>query len=86
VEVTLLRTILAVACFIFGSALLIPVSLWLWKFLAARLASPEIPYLPDPMETYVLYFDGRPISDVTVLTMATVVGAILLVAGLRMVR
>jgi hypothetical protein len=85
-EVTLLRTILAAACLIFGSALLIPVSLWLWKFLAARLAAPEIPYLPDPLTTYVLFLNGRAIGDLTVLTMATVVGATLVLAGLRMAR
>ena len=83
---TLLRTVAAAACFIFGSALLIPVSLWLWKFLAARLAAPEIKYLPDPLTTYVLFLNGRAIGDVMVLTMATVVGAALLLAGLRIVR
>jgi hypothetical protein len=80
------RTILAAACFVLGSALLIPVSLWLWRFLAARMAVPEIPYLPDPLTTYVLFLNGRAISDVTVLTMATAAGAALLLAGLRIVR
>jgi hypothetical protein len=81
-----LRTILAVACFILGSALLIPASLRLWKFLATRLAPPETQYLPDPLVNYVLYLNGRAIGDVTVLMMATVAGAALLLAGLRMVR
>ncbi len=83
---TLLRTVAAAACFIFGSALLIPVSLWLWKFLVARLAAPAIAYLPDAQASFVLFLNGRAMSDVMVLTMATVVGAALLLAGLRMVR
>jgi hypothetical protein len=84
--VTLLQTVLVVACFILGSALLIPLSLRLWKFVAALLAPPEIPYLPDPLVNFVLFLNGREIGDVMVLTMATVVGAALLLAGLRMVR
>jgi hypothetical protein len=82
----LLRTVAAVACFVLGSAALIPVSLWLWRFLAARWVAPEIPYLPDPLTTYVLFLNGRAISDVTLLTMATVVGAALLLTGLRLYR
>jgi hypothetical protein len=50
------------------------------------LAAPEIRYLPDPLTTYVLFLNGREISDVTVLTMATVVGAALLLVGLRLYR
>jgi hypothetical protein len=84
--VALLRTALAAACFILGSALLIPPSPRLWKFVAARLAPPEVPYLPDPLVNFVLYLNGRAIGDVTVLTMATVVGAALLLAGLRLYR
>jgi hypothetical protein len=84
--VTLLRTVAAAACFVLGSATLIPVSLWLWKFLAARLAAPKIPYLPDAQANFVLFLNGREIGDVTVLAMATVVGAALLLAGLRLYR
>jgi hypothetical protein len=84
--VTLSRTVLAVFCFILGSALLIPASLRLWKFVAVRLAPPEIPYLPEPHTNFVLFLNGRAIGDVTVLTMATVVGAALLLVGLRIVR
>jgi len=62
------------------------VGLWLWKFLTARLAAPEIAYLPDPLTTFVLFLNGRAIGDVMVLTTATVVGAALLLAGLRMVK
>jgi len=82
----LLRTVAAAACFVLGSAALVPLSLWLWKFVTARLAAPEIRYLPDPLTTYVLFLNGREISDVTVLTMATVVGAALLLVGLRLYR
>jgi hypothetical protein len=84
--VTLLRTVLVVACFILGSALLIPPSLRLWKFVAARLAPPEIQYLPDPLVNFVLFLNGREIGDVTVLATATAVGAALLLAGLRLYR
>ena len=82
-EVALSRTILTAACFILGTALLIPV---LWTFVAARLAPPEITYLPEPATTFVFYLDGREIGDVTVLTAAAVVGAALLLAGLMIVR
>jgi hypothetical protein len=78
--------VLAVFCFILGSALLIPVSLWLWKYLATRLAPPDIRYLPDPHTNFVLFLNGREIGDVTVLTTATAVGAALLLAGLRLYR
>jgi hypothetical protein len=82
----LLRTILAAACFTLGIALLVPASLRLWRFLVARLAPPEIPHLPDPLATFVFHVNGRPIGDVAVLTMASLVGAALLLAALRMVR
>jgi hypothetical protein len=85
-EVALSRTILAAACFILGTALLIPVSLRLWTFVAARLAPPQITYLPESFANYVLYLNGRAIGDVTVLTTVTVVGAALLLAGFRVVR
>src|SRR5262245_19281081 len=85
-EVTLSRAILAAACFILGTALLIPVSLRLWTFVVARLAPPEITYLPEPLVHYVLYLNGREIGDVTVLTTAAVLGAALLLGGLRIVR
>jgi hypothetical protein len=86
--VPLSRTILAAACFILGSVLLIPVSLWLWRFLAARLAAPERPYLhlPDAHTDFVFFVGGREIDSVTVLVAATVVGAALLLAGLRSYR
>jgi hypothetical protein len=85
-EVNLSRTILAAACFILGSALLIPVSLRLWRFLAARLAAQETPYLPDAHTDFVLLLGGRAIDSVTVLVAAAALGAALLLAGLRMVR
>jgi hypothetical protein len=85
-EATLLRTILAVACFILGTGLLIPVSLRLWTFAAARMAPSEISYLPEPLVTYVLYLNGRAIGDVTVLTTATIVGSVLLLAALTISR
>jgi hypothetical protein len=50
------------------------------------LAPPEIPHLPDPLATFVFHVNGRPIGDVAVLTMASLVGAALLLAALRMVR
>jgi len=80
------RTILAVACFVLGSALLIPAGLRLWTFLAAHLAPPEIAHLPEPIANYVLYLNGRETSDTTVLTAAAVVGAVFLLAGLSIVR
>jgi hypothetical protein len=80
------RIILAAACFIFGSALLIPVSLWLWRFLAARLATQERLYLPEAHTDFVLFLGGRAIGSAMVLTMATVVGAALLLAGLKLCR
>jgi hypothetical protein len=83
---TLSRTILAAACFILGIVLLIPASLQLWKLLVARLAPPQIPYLPDPHTNFVLFLNGRAIGDVTVLTIATVVGAALLLAGQGIAR
>jgi uncharacterized SAM-binding protein YcdF (DUF218 family) len=83
-EVILPRTVLAVVCFISGIALLIPVSLWLWRFLVGRLASP--PYLPDAHTDFVLFIGGRPIGSVPVLAMATFIGAALLLVGVRMVR
>jgi hypothetical protein len=85
-EVTLLRAILAAACFILGTALLIPGGLRLWTFAAARMAPPEISYLPEPLATYVLYLNGRAIGDVTVLATATIVGSVLLLAALRIAR
>jgi hypothetical protein len=85
-EVTLSRTILAAACFILGTALLIPVSLRLWTFVTARLAPREITYLPEPLVNYVLYLNDRAIGDVTLLTTAGVVGAALLLAGLGIAR
>jgi predicted cation transporter len=80
------RTVLAAACFVLGSALLIPLGLPLWTFVAARLSPPEITYLPEPLVNYVLYLNGRAIGDVTVLAMAAVFGAALLLAGLKIVR
>jgi hypothetical protein len=80
------RTILAAACFVFGGALLIPMGLWLWKFLAARLAAQETLYLPDAHTDFVFFLAGRAIGSVTVLAAATVLGAALLLAGLRIVR
>ena len=82
----MLRTVLAAACFIFGSALLIPVSLRLWKLLAGRWGSSEISYLPDPHTSFVLFLNDREIGDATVLTTATVVGVALLLVGFRIVR
>src|SRR5215470_3225555 len=66
-ELTLSRTILAAACFILGSVLLIPAGLRLWTFVAARLAPPEIQYLREPLTNFVLYLNGREIGDATVL-------------------
>jgi hypothetical protein len=83
---TLSRTVIAAACFILGGALLIPGGLWLWTFVAARLAPPDIRYLPEPLTNYVLSVNGREIGDVTVLTAAAVLGAALLLAGLSIAR
>jgi hypothetical protein len=80
------RTILAAGCLVLGSALLLPAGLHLWKFLAARLAPAQIQYLPDPHTNFVLSLNGRAIGDITVLTIATLVGAALLLAGVRLVR
>jgi len=80
------RTILAAACFILGTALLIPMSLRLWAFVAARLWPPKITYLPEPLVNYVLYLNGREIGEATVLTAAVIVGAVFLVAGLMIAR
>jgi hypothetical protein len=85
-EVNLSRTILAAACFILGSALLIPLSLRLWRFLAARLAAQETSYLPDAHTDFVLLLGGRAIDSVTALVATTALGTALLLAGLRMVR
>ena len=50
------------------------------------MSPPEIAYLPEPLVNYVLYLNGRAIGDVTVLAMAAVFGAALLLAGLKIVR
>src|SRR5215470_11020649 len=85
-EMTLSRTVVAVACFVLGGALVIPAGLRLWKFAVARLAPPEIPFLPEPLHNFVLYLNGQEIGEVTVLTTASVAGAALLLAGVMMVR
>jgi hypothetical protein len=82
----LLRIILAAACFTLGSALLIPTSLRLWKFLASRLAQPDTLHLPEPHTNFVLFLAGREIGDATVLAMTTALGAALLLVGLSIVR
>jgi hypothetical protein len=85
-EPTLSRTILSAPCFILGSALLMPASLRLWKFLAVRLAPPEVLYLPDPHTNYVLFLNSREVGEMTALVIATTVGIALLLVGLRIAR
>ena len=80
------RTVLAVFCFILGSALLIPVSLRLWRLLTADLAVQKTLYLPDAQTDFVFLVGGQAIGSGTVLAAATVLGAALLLAGVRIVR
>jgi hypothetical protein len=79
---SLSRIVLAAVCLILGSALLIPVGFWLWTSVAAQ----EVRYLPDAHTEFVLLLAGRAIDSATVLVAATVVGATLLVTGLKLVR
>jgi len=83
---TLLRTLLAATCLIPGSVLLIPIGLWLWRALASRLTVREIHYLPESQTDFILFLGGREIDSAAVVAAATVVGALLLLAGLRTLR
>jgi len=82
-KMTLLRTLLATICLILGSGLLIPVGLWLWRVLASRLTVREIHYVPESHTDFILFLGGREIDSAAVVAAATVVGALLLLAGLR---
>src|SRR5207249_9707449 len=59
----LLRTLLAIACLILGSVLLIPMSLWLWRYPASGLAAQEIHYLPESHTDFILSLGGRMIDS-----------------------
>src|SRR5262245_43191919 len=85
-KMTLLRTLLAATCLIPGSVLLIPIGLWLWRALASRLTVREIHYLPESQTDFILFLGGREIDSAAVVAAATVVGALLLLAGLRTLR
>jgi len=81
-----LRTVVAAACLILGSALLIPVCLWLWRFLVSRLMTDKMQYLPDAQTEFIFSLSGRAIDGVLALMIATVVGTVLLLAGLALLR
>ena len=79
----MLRTLLATACLILGSVLLIPMSLWLWRYPASGSAAQEVRYLPELHTDFILSLGGRVIDSAAAVALATLVGAALLLAGLR---
>jgi hypothetical protein len=68
---------------IVGSVLLIPIGVWLWRYPASALTAQEIQYLADPQTDFILYLGGRMIDSAAIVAIATLVGAVLLLAGLR---
>ena len=82
-KTALLRTLLATACLIVGSVLLIPIGVWLWRYPASALTAQEIQYLADPQTDFILYLGGRMIDSAAIVAIATLVGAVLFLAGLR---
>ena len=81
-----MRTVIAAACLILGSTLLIPTSLWLWRFLVSRLTTHTMQYLPDAQTEFILSLNDRAIDSVMAVTTAAVVGTLLLLVGLGMLR
>ena len=80
--ITLLRTLLAITGLILGSVLLIPMSLWLWRYPASGLTAQEIHYLSEPHTNFILVLGGRTIDSTAAVALATLVAAVLLLAGL----
>jgi len=84
--VSLKRKVIAAACLILGTLLLVPASMMLWRFLVSRLSTQDLRYLPEAHTDFMLSINGRAIDGFTLTLIVTAAGAVLLLAGVRMFR
>lgn len=78
------EVILAAACLILGAVLLIPAGMQIWKFLFSRFWIRRLRYLPEAHTDFIFVINGLTVDSFTVALILSVAGAVLLLAGVRM--